>query len=50
MRAHLAAGDRAEAVRTHERLRDLLAEELGVDPSAETAALYLEVLRTDTPR
>lgn len=49
MRAHLAAGDRAEAVRVHQRLRDLLAEELGVDPSAETEALYLDVLRTGTP-
>jgi SARP family transcriptional regulator, regulator of embCAB operon len=49
MRAHLAAGDRAEAVRTHQQLRDLLTEELGVDPSAETTALYLDVLRTGTP-
>lgn len=45
MRAHFAAGDRAEAVRTYARLRDLLAEELGVEPSAETEALYLTVLR-----
>lgn len=45
MRAHLAAGDRAEAVRVHQRLRELLAEELGVDPSPETTAVYLDVLR-----
>lgn len=49
MRAHLAAGDRAGAVRTHQQLRDLLTEELGVDPSTETTALYLDVLRADTP-
>lgn len=46
MRGHLAAGGRAEAVRLHARLRRLLAEELGIDPSPETTALYLEVLRT----
>lgn len=49
MRAHLAAGDRAEAIRAHQQLRDLLTEELGVDPSPETTALYLDVLRTGTP-
>lgn len=49
MQAHLAAGDRGEAVRTHQRLRDLLTEELGVDPSAETTSLYLEVLRRGSP-
>ena len=46
MRAHLAAGDRAEAVRVHQRLRDLLAEDLGIDPAPETTALYLDVLRS----
>ena len=50
MRAHLAAGDRAEAVRTHQQLRELLTDELGVDPSTETTALYLDVLRAGTPR
>ena len=49
MRAHLAAGDRAEAVRTHQQLRDLLTRELGVDPSVETTQLYLDALRTGTP-
>ncbi len=49
MRAHLAAGDRAEAVRTHQALRDLLAEELGIDPSPATTALYLAALRDGTP-
>lgn len=45
MRGHLASGGRAEAVRVHEQLRRLLAEELGIDPAPETAALYLDVLR-----
>lgn len=49
MRAHLAAGDRAEALRVHQELRKLLAEELGVDPSAATTALYLHALRIGTP-
>lgn len=30
--------------------RPLLPGELGIDPSAETTALYLDVLRTGTPR
>lgn len=44
MRAHAAAGNRAEAVRVYQGLRNLLAEELGTDPSGETEALYLELL------
>jgi DNA-binding SARP family transcriptional activator len=45
MRAHVAGGDRAEALRVHERLRAALVDELGVDPSPETAALQLSILR-----
>jgi SARP family transcriptional regulator, regulator of embCAB operon len=45
MRAHLAAGDRGEAVRVHEQLRQLLAEELGVDPAPETTRVYEAALR-----
>ena len=45
MRAHAAAGDRGEALRTYERLRALLGDELGVGPSTETEALYLAILR-----
>jgi SARP family transcriptional regulator, regulator of embCAB operon len=45
MKVQLAAGTRAEAVRTYERCRSLLAEELGVDPSPETENVYLEALR-----
>lgn len=46
MRAHLAAGNRAQAVRAYERCRQLLADELGVDPSPETQAVYLEALKS----
>ncbi|MPZ74140.1 MAG: DNA-binding protein [Nitriliruptorales bacterium] len=44
MHAHAAAGDRADALRVFERCRALLREELGVDPSQETQAVYLAVL------
>lgn len=51
MDVELAAGNRGEAVRAYERLRELLATELGVDPAPETEARYLDALRTDvTPR
>lgn len=45
MAIHADAGNRAEALQTWERCRGLLAEELGVEPSPETEALYLELLR-----
>ncbi len=45
MRVHAAAGNPAEALRAYERCRRLLAEELGVDPAAETAVLHLALLR-----
>ncbi len=44
MQAHAAAGSRGEALRTYERCRRLLAEELGVGPAAPTQALYLQLL------
>ena len=45
IRAHLRAGDRAEALGAYKRCRQLLAEELGVDPSPALQAAYLEALR-----
>jgi DNA-binding SARP family transcriptional activator len=45
MRAQAAAGNRAEALRTYERCCRLLAEELGVSPSIQTEAVYLDILR-----
>jgi DNA-binding SARP family transcriptional activator len=47
LRAHAAAGDRGEALRAYDRCRRLLAEELGVDPSPELEAAYLELLREE---
>jgi SARP family transcriptional regulator, regulator of embCAB operon len=45
MRAHADGGARAEALRVYEQCRRVLADELGVPPSPETEALYLELLR-----
>ena len=45
MLAHSARGNRAEALRVFHRCRELLKEDLGVSPSADTEALYLKLLR-----
>jgi len=44
MRAHAAAGDRADALRAYEQCRRLLLAELGVGPSPETEAVYHALL------
>ena len=44
MRFQTMLGNRAEALRVYEACRELLSEELGADPSAETESLYLELL------
>jgi DNA-binding SARP family transcriptional activator len=44
MTAHVAAGNRAEALRSYHELRRILAEELGIDPAPETQAAYAELL------
>ena len=41
MQAYEATGNRYKAVGIYHRLRELLAEELGTEPSSETEALYL---------
>lgn len=46
MRAHAAAGNGAEALWVYERCRKLISEELGVDPSRQTKAVYSEVLQS----
>jgi SARP family transcriptional regulator, regulator of embCAB operon len=46
MQAHAAVGNRAEALRVYERCRRLLSEELGVLPSPQTEAVYLDILRS----
>nr|WP_239647130.1 bacterial transcriptional activator domain-containing protein [Nocardiopsis salina] len=42
--AHAAAGNRAEALGAYHELRQLLAEELGIDPAPEIQAMYLDLL------
>jgi DNA-binding SARP family transcriptional activator len=44
MRAHLADGNRAEAIGVYQRCRHALGEELGIAPSADTDRLYTEIL------
>lgn len=45
MRAQLARGERAEALRTFRRCRELLASVLATTPAAETLALFHEASR-----
>ena len=45
MRAHAAAGNRAEALRVYAQCRELFREELGADPSEQTSAVFLSILR-----
>jgi predicted ATPase/DNA-binding SARP family transcriptional activator len=47
MRALYAGGRQTEALATFEDARRTLAEELGVDPSTELAAVHVAVLRAD---
>jgi predicted ATPase/DNA-binding SARP family transcriptional activator len=47
MRALVAAGRPADALTVYERVRRALADQLGVDPSPELAALHLEILRAE---
>lgn len=44
MQAHVAAGNPAQALAAYERLRAVLAEDLGTVPSAEAEAVFLDVL------
>ncbi|SHH01908.1 Predicted ATPase [Jatrophihabitans endophyticus] len=48
IRALAAAGRTPEALQAYEALRGRLADELGVDPSAELRELHLTLLRGDT--
>jgi len=48
MRLQAQMGNRAEALRVYGRCRELIREELGADPSPETEALFLKILRSDS--
>ena len=50
MRALAADGRRGAALLVYERTRELLADELGADPSPQLAALHVELLRAAEPR
>ncbi len=47
MRALQQSGQRGAALEVYEQTRQRLAEQLGVQPSPELAALHLEILRAD---
>jgi predicted ATPase/DNA-binding SARP family transcriptional activator len=49
MRALHAAGRRGAALEVYEQTRERLVDQLGVEPSAELAALHLEILRDELP-
>ncbi|WP_436494525.1 BTAD domain-containing putative transcriptional regulator [Actinokineospora sp. HUAS TT18] len=44
MTAHAAGGNRAEALSSYQRLRRVLSDELGIDPSPQTQAAYVDLL------
>ncbi|MBP2367842.1 ATP-binding protein [Pseudonocardia parietis] len=45
MRAHVSRGSPADAIAVYERLRAALATQLGLDPSASSHQVHLEILR-----
>ena len=49
MRALHAAGRRGAALEVYEQTRKRLVNQLGVEPSAELAALHLDILRDESP-
>jgi len=44
MNAHSATGNRAEAVKVYHRLREILADQIGTEPSKQTEEIYLGLL------
>jgi DNA-binding SARP family transcriptional activator len=44
MRLHADMGNRGEALRVFGRLRELLRDELGAEPSPQTQAIFQEIL------
>jgi predicted ATPase/DNA-binding SARP family transcriptional activator len=50
MRALVAAGRETEALLVYQRTREILADELGIDPSPELSALHVALLRGEVGR
>jgi DNA-binding SARP family transcriptional activator len=48
MQALRASGRRGEALRAYAKLRKAMTSELGIEPGAESRALYLELLQNET--
>lgn len=48
MQAQIAAGQRTAALETYFQCRRFLADELGIDPSLKTMALYRSIIETET--
>lgn len=49
IRAYMANGEQGAALRVYEGLGEALVEELGANPSAETQALFMTLLRDPAP-
>jgi predicted ATPase/DNA-binding SARP family transcriptional activator/tetratricopeptide (TPR) repeat protein len=49
MRALHACGRRGAALQVYEQTKERLVEQLGIEPSADLAALHLSILRADDP-
>ena len=49
VRVHLAEGNVVEALRAYEQFRDMLADELGVQPSSQFARLVEGIRRSPGP-
>jgi predicted ATPase/DNA-binding SARP family transcriptional activator len=49
MRALAAAGRQADALAVYTQARDVLADQLGMDPSAQLQEAYLAILRQEVP-
>jgi DNA-binding SARP family transcriptional activator len=47
MRAHASAGNRAEALRVYAQCRKTFRDELGAEPSPQTARVFLSILQSD---
>lgn len=48
MRAHAAAGNRAQALRVFAQCRQLFRRELGAEPAPQTTEVFLDILRAKT--